>query len=253
MPRWIPPPIGSRIYFRRVRDRRGGLGLAGSQRTARGPRAAAGRGADQLHSRLPQAAGRPPVSQVASRGRRRTRRPPRPSAPAARHRQHPHRPQPAAHGRAQPGARRPGTGGLTTARARPIDHFRGEVPDVLANHSHTLVSPRVEHAADVLASTVGNYLRDPLDAFQNVLAHLRDLALTWGPIVGPVLAVAVTAVVIARRRYHQSLVPALAWSLCSRHRRSIRPGRSLCGPISSDCCGRGGCAASAGSRTWPSS
>ncbi|MBB5891936.1 helicase HerA domain-containing protein [Kutzneria kofuensis] len=74
----------------------------------------------------------------------------------------------------------------------------------------TLVPPRVEQAAEVLASPVGDYLRDPLGAFQNVLAHLRDLALTWGPVVGPVLAVAVAAAVIARRRwrrrYHQRLM-----------------------------------------------
>ncbi|GGU81081.1 hypothetical protein [Lentzea flava] len=74
----------------------------------------------------------------------------------------------------------------------------------------TTPPPRVERTAEVLASPVGDYLRDPLGGFQNVLAHLRGLALTWGPIVGPVLAVAVTAAVIARRRwrrrYHQRLM-----------------------------------------------
>ena len=38
-----------------------------------------------------------------------------------------------------------------------------------------------------LASPAGDYLRDPLGAFQTVLAHLRDLLSTWGPIAGPVL------------------------------------------------------------------
>ncbi|MEV6444715.1 DUF87 domain-containing protein [Amycolatopsis sp. NPDC051716] len=67
-----------------------------------------------------------------------------------------------------------------------------------------------DRAVGVLASPVGDYLRDPLGAFQNVLAHLRDLALAWGPIVGPVLAVVVTTAVVARRRwrrrYHEKLV-----------------------------------------------
>ncbi|MGW4058636.1 type IV secretory system conjugative DNA transfer family protein [Amycolatopsis sp. NPDC004747] len=61
-----------------------------------------------------------------------------------------------------------------------------------------------------LASPAGDYLRDPLGAFQTVLAHLRDLVFTWGPIAGPVLVVATTAAVIARRRwrrrYHASLI-----------------------------------------------
>jgi hypothetical protein len=70
--------------------------------------------------------------------------------------------------------------------------------------------PRTEQAMGMVASPVGDYLRDPLGAFQNVLAHLRDLALTWGRIAGPVLVVTVTAAVIARRRwrrrYHARLV-----------------------------------------------
>ncbi|MEA5358249.1 type IV secretion system DNA-binding domain-containing protein [Amycolatopsis sp., V23-08] len=61
-----------------------------------------------------------------------------------------------------------------------------------------------------LASPAGDYLRDPLGAFQTVLAYLCDLVFTWGPIAGPALAVATTAAVIARRRwrrrYHESLV-----------------------------------------------
>jgi len=65
-------------------------------------------------------------------------------------------------------------------------------------------------AAYVLASPITDYLRDPLGAFLNVLDYLRDLALTWGPVAGPVLVVAITAAVTARRqwrrRYHERLV-----------------------------------------------
>ena len=73
-----------------------------------------------------------------------------------------------------------------------------------------IAQPRADLVVGVLASPVGDYLRDPLGAFQNVLAHLRDLALSWGPIVGPILAVAITSAVVARRRwrrrYHEKLV-----------------------------------------------
>ncbi len=61
-----------------------------------------------------------------------------------------------------------------------------------------------------LASPAGDYLRDPLGAFQTVLAHLRDFLFSWGPIAGPLLAVVTAAAVIARRRwrcrFHESLV-----------------------------------------------
>ncbi|MGY6655348.1 type IV secretory system conjugative DNA transfer family protein [Amycolatopsis sp. TRM77291] len=74
----------------------------------------------------------------------------------------------------------------------------------------SIAQPRADLTVGVLASPVGDYLRDPLGAFQNVLTHLRDLALTWAPIVGPILAVAITAAVVARRRwrrrYHEKLV-----------------------------------------------
>jgi hypothetical protein len=81
---------------------------------------------------------------------------------------------------------------------------------IIAAPVSSIAQPRADLAVGVLASPVGDYLRDPLGAFQNVLAHLRDLALTWGPIVGPILAVAITAAVVARRRwrrrYHEKLV-----------------------------------------------
>ncbi|MET8759862.1 type IV secretion system DNA-binding domain-containing protein [Lentzea sp. NPDC004782] len=61
----------------------------------------------------------------------------------------------------------------------------------------------------VLGSPVGDYLRDPLGVFRNALAYLRDLATAWGPIVGPIIALAVAAAAIARRqwrlRYHDKL------------------------------------------------
>lgn len=61
-----------------------------------------------------------------------------------------------------------------------------------------------------LFSPVGDYLRDPLGAFQNVLAHLHDLVPTWATVAGPVLAIAISAAFVARhrwnRRYHQRLV-----------------------------------------------
>ena len=74
----------------------------------------------------------------------------------------------------------------------------------------SLASSRSPQSAGTHASPVTDYLRDPLGAFQHVLASLRDLALLWGPIAGPVLAIAVTAAMIARRRwrrrYHERLV-----------------------------------------------
>lgn len=55
----------------------------------------------------------------------------------------------------------------------------------------------------LIMSPVDDYLRDPLGAFQTVLAYLRDLALTWGPIAGPILTVVVTSAGIARRRWRR--------------------------------------------------
>ncbi|SEP50563.1 helicase HerA domain-containing protein [Amycolatopsis saalfeldensis] len=81
---------------------------------------------------------------------------------------------------------------------------------IIAVPVSSIAQPRADLAVGVLASPVGDYLRDPLGAFQNVLAHLRDLALAWGPIAGPVLAVVITTAVVARRRwrrrYHEKLV-----------------------------------------------
>ena len=48
---------------------------------------------------------------------------------------------------------------------------------------------------------LGDYLRDPGGALLRLLGHLRDWAMTWGPFVGPVLAVGIAGFVIGRRRW----------------------------------------------------
>ncbi|SMD23941.1 AAA-like domain-containing protein [Lentzea albidocapillata] len=74
----------------------------------------------------------------------------------------------------------------------------------------SLAPSRGAQTVGMYASPVTDYLRDPLGAFQHVLASLRDLALLWGPIAGPMLTIAATAAVIARsrwrRRYHERLI-----------------------------------------------
>ncbi|RDI25435.1 type IV secretion system coupling TraD/TrwB family protein [Lentzea flaviverrucosa] len=59
-------------------------------------------------------------------------------------------------------------------------------------------------------SPVQDYLRDPLGAFQRAVMHLRELVLTWGPVVGPALVITLTGLILARRRwqrrYHQRLM-----------------------------------------------
>ncbi|MGX7829016.1 type IV secretory system conjugative DNA transfer family protein [Actinokineospora sp. 24-640] len=55
-----------------------------------------------------------------------------------------------------------------------------------------------------------DYLRDPGGALLALLARLRDLALDWGPVAAPVLAVLVTGIVLGRRwwgrRCHELLL-----------------------------------------------
>ncbi|MCP2243297.1 helicase HerA domain-containing protein [Lentzea aerocolonigenes] len=64
-----------------------------------------------------------------------------------------------------------------------------------------------ELAAHALARTsltdgwVGDYLRDPGGALLRLLGHLRKCAVSWGPIVAPVLAASVVGVVSGRRRW----------------------------------------------------
>ncbi|WP_092778444.1 type IV secretory system conjugative DNA transfer family protein [Actinokineospora terrae] len=67
-------------------------------------------------------------------------------------------------------------------------------------------SPRVSELLSTTVSASGwveDYLRDPGGAFAALLGRLRDLAITWGPITVPVLAVLVTAVVLGRRRWQR--------------------------------------------------
>jgi hypothetical protein len=72
-------------------------------------------------------------------------------------------------------------------------------------------SPFQVRSASVLASGwLEDYLRDPGGALLTLLDRLRDLALAWGPIAVPVLAVLATAVVVGRRwwarRCHELLL-----------------------------------------------
>jgi hypothetical protein len=85
-----------------------------------------------------------------------------------------------------------------------------------AHLTGSITAPGVSSVPALLAEPVGafaspvdDYLRDPWGAFQHVLSLLRDQAVTWGPIAGPALVLAVTAGVVARqqwrRRYHAKL------------------------------------------------
>jgi hypothetical protein len=72
----------------------------------------------------------------------------------------------------------------------------------------TARSPQARHA-DRLASPITHYLRDPSGSLHEVVTYLRDLAITWGPVVGPVAALVVLTLAVARRRwrrrYHDQL------------------------------------------------
>ncbi len=54
-------------------------------------------------------------------------------------------------------------------------------------------------SARLLASPLQDYLRDPGAAVRAVVAALREFALSWGPLAGPAIALAVTGVVAGRR------------------------------------------------------
>lgn len=62
----------------------------------------------------------------------------------------------------------------------------------------------------VTAGWMEDYLRDPGGALLALLVRLRDLALDWGPVAAPVLAVLVTGIVLGRRwwarRCHELLL-----------------------------------------------
>ncbi|WHT20195.1 type IV secretion system DNA-binding domain-containing protein [Crossiella sp. CA-258035] len=55
--------------------------------------------------------------------------------------------------------------------------------------------------SEAVASPIADYLRDPLGVIQKVLAHLGDLALTWGPATGAFLIVTAATAVLARRQW----------------------------------------------------
>lgn len=50
---------------------------------------------------------------------------------------------------------------------------------------------------------LGEYLRDPAGALLALLGHPRDWAISWGPIVAPLLAIAVTGFVLGRRSWRR--------------------------------------------------
>ncbi|MBW4717348.1 helicase HerA domain-containing protein [Saccharothrix obliqua] len=83
------------------------------------------------------------------------------------------------------------------------------VPDRPAGPLSPTNTPLAESSAAV-AEWLEDYLRDPGGALLTLLARLRALASDWGPIAVPVLAVLVTAIVIARRwwarRCHELLL-----------------------------------------------
>ncbi|MGW5053972.1 type IV secretory system conjugative DNA transfer family protein [Actinokineospora sp. NPDC004072] len=63
-----------------------------------------------------------------------------------------------------------------------------------------VTAPRIRSSAAAAAGWLEDYLRDPGGALLKLLAGLRDLALDWGPVVGPVLVV-LAAVLVAGRRW----------------------------------------------------
>ncbi|SES36314.1 helicase HerA domain-containing protein [Actinokineospora terrae] len=73
-----------------------------------------------------------------------------------------------------------------------------------------LTTPPTHSTTLVAAGWMEDYLRDPGGALLALLARLRDLALDWGPIAAPVLAVFITGIVLGRRwwarRCHEALL-----------------------------------------------
>jgi hypothetical protein len=61
-----------------------------------------------------------------------------------------------------------------------------------------------------IAGWVSDYLRDPASVVFAVLGHLRDWAITWGPIAAPVLAVGVAGFLVCQRRWRRRCHTRLA-------------------------------------------
>lgn len=72
-------------------------------------------------------------------------------------------------------------------------------------HSDSTVGPSLSRTGVEIRRTgqadgwLSEYLRDPGGALLALLGHLRDWAISWGPIVAPTLAVAVAGFVVGRR------------------------------------------------------
>ncbi|MGH3846494.1 MAG: type IV secretory system conjugative DNA transfer family protein, partial [Pseudonocardiaceae bacterium] len=85
------------------------------------------------------------------------------------------------------------------------------MPAVIPAARITGDSPHNLPADRYLGGWVGDYLRDPGGALLAVLHHLSQWALTWWPILAPLLAVGVGVLVVARwwwaRRCHAQLLP----------------------------------------------
>src|SRR5207249_9833195 len=115
---------------------------------------------------------------VASRDRRRTgTQTAPPSAARARHR-----------GRYHPGSgERPGHRRAPRGMNPFPSQFFLAREGILMSSTHSVVAQ-----ARALASPLRDYLPDPTAAMRAVVAALRDFALVWGPIAGPVLAAVVT-------------------------------------------------------------
>lgn len=71
-------------------------------------------------------------------------------------------------------------------------------------------TPLLTTSSAATAGWVEDYLRNPGGALLTLLARLRELALEWGPIVAPAVAVVLTAILVGRRwwarRCHDALL-----------------------------------------------
>lgn len=72
------------------------------------------------------------------------------------------------------------------------------------------LAPPETASTGVTDGWLGDYLRDPGGALLALLGHLRDAAISWGPIAAPVLAVGIAGFMVGRhqwaRRCHARLV-----------------------------------------------
>jgi hypothetical protein len=90
------------------------------------------------------------------------------------------------------------------------------IPAALEQPPELLSHTGPDDAAVRAASWVEDYLRDPGGGLLALLARLRDLVLTWGPIAAPMLAVLIVGVVVGRR-----------WWARRRHERLLADAREV--------------------------